>query len=46
MPGGIADLRPYYQERRAAFDEAEIQITASSLSVAQACDAVMHYLDA
>ena len=45
-PGAVADLRPYYQARRPAFDEAKMQIPASSLSVAQTCDKLMQHLGA
>jgi shikimate kinase len=45
-PAAVADLRPFYQERRAAFDGAAIKIPAHSLSVAEACDAMMQHLGA
>jgi shikimate kinase len=43
-PESIADLRPFYQERRAGFDQADVTIVADSLSVPGACDALMMHL--
>ena len=43
-PKSIADLRPFYQERRAGFDRADIRIVADSLTVPRVCDLLMTHL--
>jgi hypothetical protein len=44
VPQTVADIRPFFQERRPAFDQADVRIPASSLSVGRACDALMDQL--
>lgn len=44
MPTSVADIRPYFQERRPAFDQADVSIPASSLSVAAAGSELMRHL--
>jgi shikimate kinase len=43
-PATVADLRPFYQERRPGFETADMQIEANPLSVATACDELVDYL--
>ena len=45
IPATVADIRPYFQARQPGFEQAEVRIPASSLSVAQACEALMGQLD-
>lgn len=41
VPENLAQIRPYYQERREAFDKAGTRIHADTLSAADACRVLM-----
>jgi shikimate kinase len=45
-PTRVADLRPFYQARRAGFEMADLQIKADTLSVATACVELVEILRA
>lgn len=46
VPDNIAEIKPYYQERKAAFEAAPTRIDANSMGVSQACQALMESIAA
>jgi shikimate kinase len=44
VPDDLAQIRPYYQERKVAFQKARTRIDANPLSPAEACQALMDHL--
>ena len=41
VPDDVAEIRPYYQERKVAFDKAQTRIDGNTLNTAEACQALM-----
>lgn len=41
VPDNLAQIKPYYQERRVAFDKAKTRIDANALNSSEACQALM-----
>ena len=46
VPGKIAEIKPYYQERKAAFEAAPTRIDANSMGASQACQALLERVTA
>ncbi|MGB5392229.1 MAG: shikimate kinase [Thermoanaerobaculia bacterium] len=46
VPDDVAEIRPYYQERKVAFEQATTRIDANSLNTTEACQALMDHIAA